>query len=381
MKALLKLIRLEISFLRTSIITIGLILILFTGALLSVISVRIDVPNGMYEMLDRHTYIMYTISDVPLAEASAISDDVVYGAIEGITTGVTVQAGNGRSVNIIPTTIEPWAPFSSNTRGIILQENADFSTLQQDLVDGQFPTKAGEALISVWLKGQLKASVGDTLQFGDNSFVVTGVAECNNYEKISEGVRLPHVSYYLIMDGDTVLDEAFVDFANTREMRASFDKVSAEGKYSVEMLPGYTGYFDNIDLIETFFMAMTYVLSIMIFFILYSLIATFYRQRQVQICRLKLLGASNGKIAFVYCIIAIGLVLIAITVGVGLSIVFNNYFMNLCTRLFDSSFTPHFYAAVPTILLVSMLAFVTLLYGVYQHKIKNRQVAQEVKRE
>lgn len=380
MKSIIKLIKLEVGFLRSSIIIIGLILILFTGALLSVVSVCLDVPLGMYDILDHNEFVMFTMNDMTLGEAASLGDELVYGGVEGLTTGVTVTCETGKSVYYISTQETKANPFVTDTRGIILQAGTDFSTLEDDLLEGRFPSEAGEALISSWCVEQINATVGSTLMVGEQSFNVTGIVDSIGYAVIKEGARLPHVSFYLIMSDDTMLDDVFFDYENSQNMRSVAESLMAQG-YSAKILPSIQVFINNIDLAETFFMAMSIVLSIMVFFILYSLMATFYRQRQVQICRLKLLGASNARIAVLYCLMAGMLVVVAVVVGVVLSMAFNLYFMNLCTTLFEASFNSHFYLGIPALLFVAMMAFIVLLYLGYQRKIANAQIAQEVKHE
>ncbi|MCH5163589.1 MAG: ABC transporter permease [Clostridiales bacterium] len=380
MKSIIKLIKLEIGFLKSSIIAIGLILTLFTSALLSVISVCIDVPLGMYNVLDNNEYVMYTMRDISLGEAASLGSDLVYGGIVGLTTDVTVTSETGDSIYYVASEILSTHPFTTEKRGIIMRAGSDFSTLEQDLIDGRFPTEVGEVLISIWCNENSNATIGSTLMVGEMSFTVTGIVDSSDYELIKEGARLPHVSFYLVMADNTVLDEAFFDFAGSQNMRKNAESLTEQG-YSLEMFTSFTAFYNNIDLAETFFMAMSIVLGIMVFFILYSLMATFYRQRQVQICRLKLLGASNAKIAALYCLMAGLLVVLAVVIGSVLSIAFNLYFTNLCTSLFGGTFTSHFYLGIPALLFAAMIVFIVLLYLGYQHKIANAQIAQEVKHE
>lgn len=381
MRSILKLIKLEVVFLKTSIILIGLILVLFTGALLSVVSVRIDVPDGMYDTItDKSTTMFLVVKNVTLSDAEGFGGDLVYGEVKGITSEVTAVADNGAKMNFLSSSYSSFGAFYNETRGIIVSENTDFSYFDKFFIDGNYPSAPGEMLISNYMMSQMGVDIGSEISFGENTFSVKGVFDSSAYDVPKEGAHLPLVSFYVVMDGNVIIEEAFVDHGDARDLRATAERLEAMG-YSPEVLEAIAANISNIDLAEAFFMAMAIVLAIMVFFILYSLIATFYRQRRQQICRLKLLGATTGKIAGVYCLIAGLLIIIAVGIGSALSIAFNVYFMNLCSMLFDSTFVPHFHIAVPLVLLVAMGLFMLLLYVSYQRKIADAEIAQEVKHE
>ena len=141
---------------------------------------------------------------------------------------------------------------------------------------------------------------------------------------------------------------------------------------------------ENIAIAQAFFFAVTFVLGILVLFILYSLIAIFYRQRKGQICRLKLLGATSHTVAAIYCSIAVLLVAVAVILGTLFSLAFNVYFIDLCGRLFkqfSASFVSRFRPTVPFSVLIALSAFTVLLFFRVNHKIRNAAIAQEVRHE
>ena len=384
MKSILKLIKLEFSFLKFSILIIGIILILFSGAFLSVVSVSIDIPLGMYEYMDvKNEYLVYAVNNVKLNEASNYATGSTYGGKNGITSKTTITAANGNTFNIPEISFE-LESFGDVYQGAIFTRNTDFLTMKSCLIEGEIPSQIGDVLISDFFASQLKISSGDIITFNNNTdciFTISGIYDQKEYISIYKmQKKLPVMTYYLIMEEDTELDILYCEYTSSKEMADNINRLKAKG-INPTILQIAAAQIETIKLAETFFIAIALVLGIMVFFVLYSLIATFYRQRKKQICRLKLIGATNGKIASIYCIIASLLVIISVLIGSLLSLAFNGYFMNLCTLIFKNTFTSHFYFTVPLYLLISMIVFIVLLYLIYQHKIAKAQLAQEVKDE
>lgn len=381
MRALLKLIKLECGFLKTSIILIGAILILFSGAFLSVVSVCIDVPSGMYDRLNSNAqYLMFTSNDVPLGVVGRASD-VTVGCIEGLTYNATITSDGGSYQFGDPAPyISQNTPYGNAAQGMIIAEGSDQSAYGEYLVSGELPRKAGEMLMGKNLSDRLKVGVGDKVSVGENEFTVTGIYDRSTFAVPVGQVKRGSFYFLAVMSDDTVIDKAYLSFGDGRDLKARSEEIREMG-YNADVTNGVQLFLDNIDTAVAFFTAVAIVLGIMVVFILYALISTFYRQRRSQTCRLRMLGASTARISAIYCVIAGVLVLIAVVAGSVLSIWFNKYFMNLCEQLFSSAFVSHFHIYVPSILLVVMMAFVLIMFAVYQGRIERSSLAQEVKHE
>ena len=91
MKHILRLIGLEAAFLKKTILLIGVILTAFVAALLSVVSVLMDVPDGMYKGLDDYlTYFMCSVGDVGTDFSTRAGGTPLYGEREGLTDHVVL---------------------------------------------------------------------------------------------------------------------------------------------------------------------------------------------------------------------------------------------------------------------------------------------------
>ncbi len=284
MKTIFKIIFMEIKFLISSIILIGVILILFSGAFLSVLSVRIDVPRGMYTDIDRDVPEMSClIHNVTLGQIKEQAD-LAYGGVSGITYAVTLVGNKNKTHQILPTESSKYTFFSNRTRGIIVGENTDFSLFENipDCLNGKTPKTIGEVLISKNLASMLALSLNDKLKIADNEFTIVGIYDANKYVYEFEKLALPKLSYYLVMSDDTLLDDGYLAFDKALDLKNCMRMLEKNG-YKTTVLDVIDMRFNNITLAESFFMSIAFVLAIVTFFVQYALIATFFRQRKSQI--------------------------------------------------------------------------------------------------
>ena len=402
MKRILRLIALEASFLKRTITLIGIILIAFVAALLSVISVLIDVPDGMYSGLDEYANIFVcSVDGVSTAFSADCGGTPLYGKKIGLTEYATLT-GATASLNTNPPPMsgkedekeESDSGFSLKRSGCAVNLNeaeALFSLYNEALnknvllgsAEARWPSTAGEIVLSSDIALFLGLRVGETLTIGPDlthadpeepeapdlenlptyAFTVVGTYDPN---KIVDTIKqlplecvLPYADFYLALDPEMTVSSLTFSFPDTKTLHDTYRRLEASG-YGVELSALAERQFNNIALAAAFFGAVSGVLGAMVLFILYSLIAIFYRQRKQQICRLKLLGATSGTVAWIYCSIAVLLVVISVAIGTAFSMLFNVYFMNLCAQLFDkfsSNFVSHFRPIIPFWLFLILTAY------------------------
>lgn len=381
MKSILKLIGLEVNFMKATIILIGLILSVFTASLLSVVSVLLDVPDGMYNYLTENVSRLTLSVEIPsLAEAQALGGDRVYGTKEGLTSNTTIisQSGVAYDVGQIPATAAASAGGLFRGYAINADDAYQFSVWDDALVSGEWPSASGQACISATIYNAIGANVNQTITIGDESYTVVGIYYVSRIEKNASNHTPPVAYYYVSVDENYPLDECFLDFDDSANLRQCYDRLK-NGGYNPVLPPMVQLRFENIDLALSFFSAIAVVLAIVDLFILYSLMALFYRQRKQQICRMKMLGARNVVIAGIYCFVATVLVIFSTVLGSVLSIGFNRYYMQLCTLLFGTVFNATFRIALPLALFGVFIIFVLVLFAFFQRKIGNTRIAEEVR--
>lgn len=412
-----KLIWLEASFLRRTIILIGLILTAFVAALLSVLSVLLDVPEGMYTGLDEYlNHFTVSVKDIDPDYGEEMGGTPIYGHLNGITRYSVLTGESGTSIKTHPPKKEESTDPEENTEtlvGLTVSGYAVFEAVAEEHFSkytsalsgngSRFPSAPGEIAINATIARMIGVTkLGQTVTFSADSeyketkvdlegiepetYTVVGfvdnsaigrmiVAHPNDY-------LIPSAYYYLITEYEHPMSTICFSFPDSRAQNTAYNQLTREGFEIASRNPARP--MENISLAQAFFSAISLVLGAMVLFILYSLIAIFYRQRKSQICRLKLLGAKGSTIAAVYCTIAIAINFIAVAVGTGFSMLFSIYFMDLCANLFStfsSNFVSHFRPIIPVSLFLALSAFTMVLFFVVNRKIKNTVIAQEVRHE
>ncbi len=381
MKRILKLIFREAWFLKWTLLFIGVILTIFTAAFLSVVSVLYDVPMGMYEYLDNT--IQDIASDVPvksIAAAKPLGGDNVYAAREGLTYNTQITLGEKR----FPITSITWSANGTRTKqvGWALPESGlwTLDAWKSGLnANSRYPEKAGECCVDTRIATALGAKLGDELSFGGQKFTVTGfyslsLTICNYVDEPASGL------FYLVVTDEEPMDFCCVDFNSSRDLRTWCAQKTREG-IDCSVPPVLSMRFEHIDLAVSFYTAIALLLAIIVFFVLWALFALFYRQRKVQICRLKMLGAKNATVAGIYCAIACFIALFAVVAGLGFSFLFNTYYLSACAAFFETPFTSHFHPLIPIGVSLGFAAVVLLLYASLARRIGNTRLAEEVRHE
>ena len=142
----------------------------------------------------------------------------------------------------------------------------------------------------------------------------------------------------------------------------------------------YEDYYNDIIQVRAVFTAVDIVLAIVVLIALYSLVSVLFRQRKTQICRLKILGASDATVAGVYCGITIVLMLDVVLLATALGVAFNYFFMDLCTDMMGYAFFAHFNVYMPFVAFVVFGAIAFALWLVVNRHTKNN-LATEIRYE
>ncbi len=414
MRTVLHLIRTEAWFLRKTILVIGIILIAFVAALLSVISVFLDVPDGMYEGLNEYNDL-FTLTVMNSEEKPLAGGTPFGGRLNGISryTILTGSASYATNPHNAPSKDEDEEEGEKTDVAIaitlsgfaVLPSRAEetFALYEDTTKDFAFPKHVGELAINKDVAKLAGVEIGDTITLSPDSFfdseemdlskvkaqtyTVVGYVNTTRITTLNAknagAVYLPSCHFYFCPEEGTVYDELLYVFDNAKTLHARYLDIVRSGK-EAKMATVVADQVENIAIAQAFFLAVSFVLGLMVLFILYSLIAIFFRQRKKMICRLKLLGARGRTVAGVYCLIAICLVVAAVVFGAMFSMAFNVYFINLCGQLFrtfSANFVSHFRPIVPATVLAGLILFTILLYFHVNRKIKDATVAQEVRHE
>lgn len=387
MRRIYYLMRREIAFLGGTVALIGVILTIFCAAFLAVVAVYFDVPNGLYQHLaDDIPQPEIAIPKISAKEAFALGGDWVYATKAGLTTDVTLKgpAGSYR-IGVYEGEHDPYVynrNYTTRAFGLMPEQFGQLGRHWEPiLTEGRIPSAPDEFICTTLFAKRLGAKAGDSVSFGERTVLLAGIVDSNVvWDTLGAPGMPPLCAFFVCVDPGEPMDFCYLHYENIRAQCERFEELERMD-LGAELSPPLLEGLKNVDLCEAFFGAIALVLGIMVLFILYSLIAIFYRQRRTQICRFRLLGARSGSVAGVYCTIAMLLGVIATGFGTVFSILFNKFFMGLCTDLFEWTFASHFYPSVPFALLLGICVFDLALYGFFSFKIKNARIAEEVKHE
>lgn len=416
MKKAFRFILLELAFLRRTIITIGLILTVFSAAFLSVVSVMIDVQQGLYDFLDdRWCHVECLVDNVPINQALQHGGLVAYAEVDGYSSNTellfTDSEGNFKGTYSTELTLkygESEQSISTYGYGVLPKDCEQlFAAYDTCLMSGRWISGPDEIVLSPTIYSNAKhglftdfVMVGDKVTIGDRTFTVVGLymlGKAIGYDSFNEVfLEKPEVEtilkpayYFFSLNGDEMAKVAHIACSNAEMLNSVYLRYTRNNftANSAGVSIKFKSYhnkdvLENLDLTNAFFLAIAFVLGVIIVFILYSLMSIFYRQRKVNICRMKLLGARNSLITMVYTLIAVALVFFAVAVGSALSMMFNVYYLNLCKDVFGyENFVSHFYPVIPLCLFVVLTACIFVIYIRFYRRIRGASLAQEVRSE
>ncbi len=387
MRRIFYLMRREIAFLGGTVALIGIILTIFCAAFLAVVAVYFDVPNGLYQHLaDDIPQTEIAIPALSAKEAYAYGGDWVYTTKAGLTCDVVIKGPAGSySIGVFEGGHDPFVYNNHNTTrafGLMPDQFVQVGRHWEPiLTEGRIPSAPDEFICTTLFAKRLGAKAGESVSFGERQVVLAGIIDSNQVWDTEHAPGMPPLcAFYVCVDPEEKMDFCYLHYESIRAECERFETL-ARTDLGASLSPQLLEGLKNVDLCEAFFGAIALVLGVMVLFILYSLIAIFYRQRRTQICRFRLLGASSRSIAGVYCTIVMLLAIVATGLGTAFSILFNHFFMGLCSELFEWTFAAHFCSSVPFALLLGICIFDLVLYGIFSLKIKNARIAEEIKHE
>lgn len=394
MKVILKFLLLEADLLKRTIIIIGLILAVFSAAFLSVISVLIDIPLGLYDGLDKRLNTFECgVYNVSFDDAKRWGGEATYADIYGITSEaeLSVESSGSFETEQVEYYGSSEVTLSYNGRAVSLEYIELLANYDKSKVAGEWLSGEGQICLSSAVAESAYFSspvqVGDTVKISNRQYTVVGIYDYNGVAASSLTNRklLPSAYYYVAVGTAQKVSVVHINYPNSRTLNEAYKAMSRRGVDAyvsgvrVDTRAYSYNLFGNVDLVEAFFMAVAFLLGLVIVFILYSLMSIFYRQRKANICRMKMLGAKSSTVAGIYCTVTVVLLIIAVAIGAGLSIPFNMYFTGLCTKLFGFKFIPHFYFYIPVCFFAALTLISLCIYAFFNRKIKNAVIAQEVR--
>lgn len=395
MKKLVRLILLEASFLKRSLAVTFVILTAFAAAFLSVTSVLIDTPVGMVEGMDsskKHYFealggesFAVRLDDVSMNRAVDYGAAVCYAAADGKTQNVELISHVGKVfLTDEITQLGGDMEYRNERHGYLT--DLRYADRLQKLVE--FEPRRG-VLLSDYVARELDVERGDELRVkavgsdDEQEYVVLGVYERESvsHKYGMDEVLLPATYFYVVEQADdAVCDEVYFGFASCARLNKLCDRLDKEGTpYVISW--AMTVNRENIALVQTLYGSLAALLGVMLLFVLYALITTFFRERKGQMCRFELLGATNAVIATVYCSIAVTLIILSVVLASGLSVLLSKHLLNVCTQMFGSVYPYHYRVWLPLSVAGAGSIVATAAFALTAWRRSRLPVAQEVRYE
>lgn len=379
----------EASFLKKTLLIIFIILTAFGTALLSVLSVMADTPSGMYAGIDsskRRFFGLYggecyalEMENAYASFADDLNADLCYGQKVGVTCDAQLSNGDktflsdvvtqlGSAQHPLEYRVERHGYFVPSKYASVLRSVADFHQNSGILLDSE----AAEAL---------GAQQGQTVKLQGQSYQVLAVFERENivHDYLADEVVIPQAYYYVLSDQNIQFDRLYFTYGSSQNIFSVYNSVGCQ--YDLQLSKILTEWQQNFATVQTYYGYLSLLLGALTFFVLYALFSLIFRLRKTQICRLKLLGASNGTVASVYLAIALSVVCVAVAVATALSVPLGKFILDLCSRLFGIKYAFHFRVWIPLCLLGACLLLTAAVFAFFQRKISRLPIAEEVRYE
>lgn len=393
MKKILYFLKIEARLLKKSIIIIALILTLFMGVFMGVLSVRIDMVNGMYSVLDEFSteYRIATKSD---GDGGAIRKLMGYTLIFGYTSGLTDKAtmsAEGTSVTF---------PYRREVDGmlqlyplegtlVVFNDSAvsEFALHEDAVLAGDWPDGNDQIFIEKIIAEILEVEVGDRVTIREHDYTLCGI-----YDKsaLPEKGEFFNSHYYITDSREINYEYTYALFSGARSAHACFKRLGANG-FAASVKHGNVDtlffpsnvdvYFEIIHPAQAVLDAISLLILAVIIVALYTLMTVFFRQRKSVICQLKLLGGNNGTILGIYIGLAVTIIFVATLLASLLGVLFNNFFLNFFESIFQLAFRATFNIFVPVISFFILAALTALLFALSGRRIRSDIIAQEIKAE
>lgn len=378
MRKILYLTKYELRQIKKSALLTAIVLSIFLAALFGVVSVQSDLMNNMCAHLDER------YGSLSFSAKGAFSDVTRFGEqllVDDHWAGLNIQPLVTRCGNVYDMAYgwDDDGNFLFGRRGTtVIVNQILYNTLafcNDALIDGKWVSSPFEICLSEELAQEVDAKLGEQITIDGLQFTYVGVY---NEETIRESTDWAIYGKHIISVDGSIVVNLDLTYSSSLEMFEVYRSLKREG---VEVSLGwhYEGYYTDITQVRAVFTAVDVVLAIVIVIALYSLVSLLFRQRKTQICRLKILGASDRIVAFVYCGTVIILMFAVVLVATALGIAFNLYFMDLCEQLLQYTFLSHFNFFAPVISFGLFVAVTFALWTIVN--AKTASLATEVRYE
>ena len=380
MKKILKLTKYELRRIRKSAILTAIVLSIFLGALFGIISVQTDMMDNMCAHLDEKYpgEVDINVYDASYNDISEYAKGLMYD--DNIFGGLNMANVIRPDGSVLKVEWENNDGSFSFLSGATILANDDMKQLlgkyDDCLIQGRWMTNPFEMCVSLYFYEQLNVSVGEAVTIEGYSFTLVGVYNLDLLEDAPEVLQNLHL---MTIDDNTPAYRWDLSFDTAKQAFDAYRQLQRKG-LQVYIGWWYEGYYTDITQMRAAFTAVDAVLVIVIIFALYSLVSVLFRQRKTQICRLKILGASENVVTCVYCGMVILLMLAVVLLAVALGVAFNYYFMDLCAEMLQYPFVSHFAVYLPFVAFAVFCAITFVLWIAVNRRTKNN-LATEIRYE
>lgn len=386
MKKLLKLIASEVTSLKRTLAIIFVILTAFASALLAVLSVMLDSPDGMYAGIDasKKTYaelyggecFALRAKNQGVQLARDYGADLCYGTMSGVTHAVQIvyqgkkfssdivtRLGNGD--NKLEYRVERHGYFVPKEYSNRLQFG-----LQSD---------ASGILLCNEIASELGVSIGQVVTLNARKLTVLDLYDKDSvvHDYGTETV-LPVAWFYVLEDATNVIfEKLYITYSGSQTLLDVWlrsDKQLALSKI-------LTQWNEDIAFVQTYYGYLAILLGMLTLFLLYVLFTMFFRTRKSQMCRFALLGADSTTIAVIYLAIALVVIVCATVLAAACSVLLSKFLLNVCTRMFGVTYPYHFRFWLPFSFLGVCGVLACVMFLVAQKRISRLPIAEEVRYE
>ncbi len=388
MKKLLKLVVLEASYFKRTLIVIFIILTTFGAAFMAVVSLMLDTPQGTLAGIDsskKYYCDLYGGECLALEAKSQTVDiarqysaELCYGTLKGITFDADLQHGTSSFPTDIVVTLGSGAhklEYRVERHGYFVP--VEFASRLQ------FLFLTGDDC-GVWLCSEiaeeLDVNEGETVSLGEKQLKVLGIFDkegvIHNYD-VEETV-LPAAWFYVVDSASSVVfDELYFTYAHSQAIFGSWQRSGRQLGLSDVL----TQWHDDIALVQTYYGYLAILLGALVLFLLYALFTLFFRARKPQICRFELMGATGATVALIYIVIALALIVCATVLASAVSVLLSKYLLNVYTRLFNVVYPYSFRVWLPLSFLGVSVLVTSVSFALLKKRIERLPVAQEVRYE
>ncbi len=388
MKKLFKLIWLETSFLKRTLIVIFVILTAFSSAFLAILSVIFDTPKGIIDGIDagkKHYFELYGGESLALSAPDKTADfaerydaALCYGTIEGTTQNAVLSFNDNVFESDIVTKLgsgEYKLEYRVERHGYFVP--AKYA--RQLKYFAPFEGEKGILLCNEAAK-ELKVKAGQNVELNGREWTVLAVF---NKSKVAHDYTetdsvVPAAWYYVVDDSAGVrFDELYLTYPSAETTFAVWKK--APNVFTISKI--FEESHENIALVQTYYGYLAILLGALNLFLLYVLFSLFFRSRKTQICRFKLLGATDITVAGIYLVIALVLIVASIAVASAFSVLISKFILDLCGKLFRGTYTYHYRVWLPFSLLGAFVLLAVVNFALLQRKVSRVPIAEEVRYE